>query len=129
MLNAFLTSDTPTAHYLGHHNDQIEDILFREDTFMSLKSRSLSTPLPPVTTTLGLIPTELPPMPGTPEPPREKRAVTPTPRSLTPTPCTVTPQQANPDSHHLAFTGPKDVGLGTAPGSTLNPAETKPEWR
>ena len=114
-----LNSATPNAQYLGQRHDQIEDILFREDTFMSLKSRSLNTPLPPVTTTLGLMQTELPPMPGTPEPPRAKRSVTPTPRL-------VSPQPVLQDWQHLAFAKPVDVSVGAAPGSTANPAEKKP---
>ncbi|XP_076438726.1 fibrocystin-L-like isoform X2 [Babylonia areolata] len=72
------TYDTEkTRQHAGpYKSDNIEDVLFRDDTFMSLKYRDTPTPMPPVTTTLGPNlslwrgPSDLPPMPGTPDPPR-----------------------------------------------------------
>ena len=59
-------------NYADKRNDRIEDLLFREDTFMTIKSRDVGTPLPPVTTSidsdyiLWRTKSNLPPLPGTP---------------------------------------------------------------
>ena len=109
-------ADTTHALYLGRRQDRLEDILFREDTFMSLKSRSL--PAPPAATSLGpLPPAELPPVPGTPEPsPRPPRAVSPLPPDLAPAP-------------HLAFATPRAFAtLGAGRGFVASPADKNALW-
>ncbi|KAK7105773.1 hypothetical protein V1264_017108 [Littorina saxatilis] len=102
------TTDTSAGHYLGQRNDPIEDILFREDTFMSLKSRSVNTPMPPITTTLGFLKDELPRMPATPEPSARG------PRPLTPN--SVSPLPQGQDANRLTLAGP-------------SPSMKQPLWR
>ena len=115
-------ADTTHALYLGRRQDRLEDILFREDTFMSLKSRSL--PAPPAATSLGpLPPAELPPVPGTPEPsPRPPRAVSPLPPDLAPAP------QLAFATPHQAFATPRDFTLGAGPGFVPSPADKNTLW-
>nr|KAG5688250.1 hypothetical protein BaRGS_015796 [Batillaria attramentaria] len=94
------TYDTNNSKYLGGRSDTIEDILFREDTFVSLKSRgSANTPLPPVTTSapirLWSPRGDIPTLQRTPEPGK--------PRPVTP----VDPETQS--NERLSFSGPKPI--------------------
>ncbi|KAK7468043.1 hypothetical protein BaRGS_00036747 [Batillaria attramentaria] len=94
------TYDTNNSKYVGGRSDTIEDILFREDTFVSLKSRgSANTPLPPVTTSapirLWSPRGDIPTLPRTPEPGK--------PRPVTP----VDPETQS--NERLSFSGPKPI--------------------
>lgn len=99
-------ADSENAKYNGHYRqDKIEDILFREDTFMSLRSRHAHDSLAPAGTNFGPPPppppvwsprdVQLPPLPPTPTPGEPLR---------------VSPQPpGTPEPSRMAFAGPKPL--------------------